>query len=62
MKFRAVSNKQRIVLSIEGAKTSETRQRRIAKAVENLREKKVWFSDGCLQCFVEVDGGAATAR
>ena len=27
------SNKQRFVLSIEGAKTAETRQRRIAKAV-----------------------------
>ncbi len=32
------SQKQRHVLSIEGAKTSETRQRRIAKAVDTLRE------------------------
>jgi Bacteriocin-protection, YdeI or OmpD-Associated/Domain of unknown function (DUF1905) len=32
------SNKQRIVLSIEGAKTAETRQRRMAKAVDTLRE------------------------
>ena len=32
------SNKQRFVLSIEGAKTAETRQRRIAKAVSELRE------------------------
>jgi hypothetical protein len=32
------SNKQRLVLSIEGAKTDETRLRRIAKAVETLRE------------------------
>ncbi len=32
------SQKQRHVLSIEGAKTSETRQRRIAKAVDALRE------------------------
>ncbi len=32
------SNKQRLVLSIEGAKTAETRLRRIAKAVETLRE------------------------
>ncbi|HET8905615.1 MAG TPA: YdeI/OmpD-associated family protein [Ktedonobacterales bacterium] len=30
------SNKQRLVLSIEGAKTDETRQRRIAKAVSAL--------------------------
>jgi Bacteriocin-protection, YdeI or OmpD-Associated/Domain of unknown function (DUF1905) len=30
------SNKQRFVLSIEGAKTDETRQRRIAKAVDDL--------------------------
>jgi Domain of unknown function (DUF1905)/Bacteriocin-protection, YdeI or OmpD-Associated len=33
----AYSHKQRHVLSIEGAKTDETRQRRIAKAVETLR-------------------------
>ena len=32
------SHKQRHVLSIEGAKTSETRERRIAKAVEMLRQ------------------------
>ena len=32
------SNKQRIVLSIEGARTSETRLRRITKAVSELRE------------------------
>jgi hypothetical protein len=31
------SHKQRHVLAIEGAKTDETRQRRIAKAVEALR-------------------------
>lgn len=32
------SNKQRFVLSIEGARTTETRLRRIAKAMEALRE------------------------
>jgi hypothetical protein len=32
------SNKRRHVLSIEDAKTAETRQRRIAKAIETLRE------------------------
>jgi uncharacterized protein YdeI (YjbR/CyaY-like superfamily) len=32
------SNKRRFVLSIEGAKSPETRQKRIAKAVETLRE------------------------
>jgi bifunctional DNA-binding transcriptional regulator/antitoxin component of YhaV-PrlF toxin-antitoxin module len=32
------SNKQRVVLPIEEAKTPETRQRRIAKAVSNLHE------------------------
>jgi hypothetical protein len=32
------SNQRRIVLSIEDAKTAETRQRRIDKAVANLRE------------------------
>ncbi len=32
------SNKRRIVLHIEGAKTAETRQRRIDKAVSLLRE------------------------
>lgn len=31
------SNRRRIVLSIEGAKAPETRQRRIAKAIDNLR-------------------------
>ncbi len=35
------SNKQRLVLSIEGAKTAETRLRRIAKAVETLREDRI---------------------
>ena len=32
------SNRRRFVLSIEDAKTAETRQRRIGKAVETLRE------------------------
>ncbi len=32
------SNKLRYVLSIEGAKTAETRQRRIAKVVSEMRE------------------------
>jgi uncharacterized protein YdeI (YjbR/CyaY-like superfamily) len=32
------SNKRRYVLSAEGAKSAETRQRRIAKAVSELRE------------------------
>jgi hypothetical protein len=32
------SNKLRLVVSIEQAKSAETRQRRIAKAVSNLRE------------------------
>jgi hypothetical protein len=35
------SNKQRIVLSIEGAKTAGTRLRRIAKAVDTLREGRI---------------------
>jgi Bacteriocin-protection, YdeI or OmpD-Associated/Domain of unknown function (DUF1905) len=35
------SNKQRVVLSIEGAKTAETRMRRITKAVETLREGRI---------------------
>jgi hypothetical protein len=35
------SNKRRFVLSIEDAKTAETRQRRIAKAVSDLREGRV---------------------
>lgn len=35
------SNKQRVVLSIEGARTPETRLRRIAKAVETLREGRI---------------------
>jgi len=35
------SNKQRVVLSIEGAKTAETRLRRIAKAVRTLQEGKI---------------------
>jgi Bacteriocin-protection, YdeI or OmpD-Associated/Domain of unknown function (DUF1905) len=34
------SNKRRIVLSIEDAKTAETRQRRIAKAVSMLQERR----------------------
>ena len=35
------SNKQRVVLSIEGAKTAETRLRRIAKAMSDLREGRI---------------------
>ena len=35
------SNKQRIVLSIEGAKTAETRLRRIDKAMSDLREGRI---------------------
>jgi bifunctional DNA-binding transcriptional regulator/antitoxin component of YhaV-PrlF toxin-antitoxin module len=35
------SNKRRIVLSIEDAKTAETRQRRIEKAISGLREGRV---------------------
>jgi hypothetical protein len=35
------SNKQRVVLSIEGARTDETRQRRIAKAVGTLAEGRI---------------------
>ena len=35
------SNRQRIVLAIEDAKTDETRQRRIAKSVAALREGRV---------------------
>ncbi len=35
------SNKRRIVLSIEDAKTPETRQRRIDKAISALREGRV---------------------
>ncbi|MFC5404556.1 YdeI/OmpD-associated family protein [Cohnella soli] len=35
------SNRRRIVLSIEEAKTAETRQKRIVKAVSALREGKV---------------------
>jgi len=34
------SNKQRIVISIEAAKTAETRERRIAKAISTLRESR----------------------
>jgi hypothetical protein len=34
------SNKRRFVIPIEGAKTAETRQRRIAKAVSTLRESR----------------------
>ena len=35
------SNQRRIVLSVEGAKTAETRERRIGKAFEALREGRV---------------------
>ncbi|GIN71700.1 hypothetical protein J14TS2_21750 [Bacillus sp. J14TS2] len=35
------SNKRRFVLNIEGAKTAETRQRRIEKSVNLLREGKL---------------------
>ena len=35
------SNKRRFVLNIEGAKTAETRQRRIDKSVDLLREGKL---------------------
>jgi hypothetical protein len=35
------SNQRRFVLSVEEAKTAETRQRRIAKAVSTLREGRV---------------------
>jgi uncharacterized protein YdeI (YjbR/CyaY-like superfamily) len=35
------SNKQRVVLSIEGAKTAETRVRRIAKAISTLQEGRI---------------------
>ena len=34
------SNKQRIVISIEAAKTAETRERRIAKAISTFRESR----------------------
>nr|WP_286672577.1 YdeI/OmpD-associated family protein [Cohnella hashimotonis] len=34
------SNKSRVVLSVEGAKTEETRLRRIEKAVQALSEGK----------------------
>lgn len=35
------SNKRRIVLGIEDARTAETRQRRIDKSIENLREGRI---------------------
>jgi Bacteriocin-protection, YdeI or OmpD-Associated/Domain of unknown function (DUF1905) len=35
------SNKQRIVLAIEQARTAETRQRRIAQSVQALREERI---------------------
>jgi hypothetical protein len=35
------SNQSRIVLSVEGAKAAETRQRRIDKAVTDLRDGKI---------------------
>lgn len=40
--FEALSNsrKSRITLSVEGAKTEETRARRVAKALEDLRSGK----------------------
>jgi uncharacterized protein YdeI (YjbR/CyaY-like superfamily) len=34
------SNKQRVVLPIEQAKTAETRQRRIFQSMQALREKR----------------------
>jgi hypothetical protein len=36
------SNRQRFVLGIEDAKTAETRQRRIVKAGDRLREGRTW--------------------
>lgn len=38
---QSYSNKRRLVLSIEDAKTAETRQRRIAKTVSMLHEGKI---------------------
>jgi hypothetical protein len=35
------SNKRRFVLNIEGAKTDETRRRRVSKAVEQLHEGRI---------------------
>lgn len=35
------SNKRRVVMPIEDAKTDETRQRRVAKSVEKLRDRRV---------------------
>ena len=35
------SNRQRIVLGIEGAKAAETRQRRVEKAITDLRGGRV---------------------
>ncbi|MBY0009197.1 YdeI/OmpD-associated family protein [Paenibacillus typhae] len=35
------SNKRRFVLSIEDAKTAETRQRRISKSVQTLSERRI---------------------
>jgi hypothetical protein len=35
------SNKRRLVLPIEGAKTSETRQRRVARTVSALRDGRI---------------------
>jgi hypothetical protein len=35
------SNKRRVVLPIEDARTDETRQRRIAKSIEKLRENRL---------------------
>jgi uncharacterized protein YdeI (YjbR/CyaY-like superfamily) len=36
------SHQLRYVLSIEGAKTAETRQQRITKAVSMLRDGRAW--------------------
>ena len=35
------SNRRRIVLSVQGAKAADTRQRRISRTVESLREGKI---------------------
>jgi hypothetical protein len=35
------SNKRRLVLAVEGAKTAETRERRIGKTIDQLREGKI---------------------
>lgn len=38
---QSYSARQRVVLSVEGAKTPETRQRRIDKAIESLRSGRI---------------------